>query len=115
MERDQRPQPVGEFQDPDAWMEACEVFGEDGALSRLRIFCKELADHLDRIENARPGNAALRDMAHRAAGRAGMFGFLALASASADLDEAARHDRGVALALERWMQQAQRVAKAVPE
>ncbi len=106
----QRP---GDVLDPVAYGEACAVFGEADALARLREFCAELARHLTWIERDRPDHAALRDMAHRTAGRAGMLGFPALMEVSVTLDQAARRNDGVAVALDRWTEQARR-AIAVP-
>jgi HPt (histidine-containing phosphotransfer) domain-containing protein len=112
LERDQSRQPDEAVQDADAWREACAVFGDEAARSRLCAFRKELAGHLARIGQGRLDDAALREIAHRTAGRAGFLGFKALTEASVALDEAARRRQGVAAALERWAHQAGRVAQA---
>ncbi|SEP18672.1 Hpt domain-containing protein [Salinihabitans flavidus] len=102
-------------QDPDAFREACAVFGDEGALARLRTFRGDLAAHLSWIGQGQPDHADLRDVAHRTAGRAGFLGFSALAEASAQLDEATRRNRGIAAALDRWAEQARIVAEIPPE
>lgn len=93
--------------------EACAVFGEAGARTRLRDFREGLARQLSWIGQDQPDHKALRDIAHRTAGQAGVLGLPALAEASARLDEAARHDSGVAYALDHWQKQA-RLASEIP-
>lgn len=115
LERDLSRPEVENVQDRDAWNEACAVFGTEGARNRLCMFRSDLAGQLARIGTERPDHAALRELAHQTAGRAGLFGFPALAEASADLEEAVRQGHGIAAALERWTRQAGRVAESPPE
>lgn len=105
MERDQATQHADAVQDMTVYAEARAVFGEAGAQARLRTFREELESHLLDIRQGLTDPVALRDMAHKTAGRAGLFGFAALVEASASLDEAARHDSGVAIALDHWIAQ----------
>ncbi|MGI3212460.1 Hpt domain-containing protein [Roseovarius tibetensis] len=100
-----------DVQDADRYKEACAVFGDEGAQARVRMLRSDLSKQLTRIAQGRFDHAALREMAHRTAGRAGTLGFADLADASARLDDAARHNDGVAAALEHWTQQARRAAE----
>lgn len=94
--------------DPDAFREACDVFGEADALARLQLFCTDLETQLARFEQGLPDREQLREIAHRTAGRAGLFGFPALVEASVCLDDAIRGDTGMMAALARWIEQARR-------
>lgn len=98
-------------QDAEAFREACAVFGEADALARLHVFRTELATQLDRIEKGPSEPEQLREVAHRTAGRAGLFGFAALADASAQLEEALWHGTDPSAALLRWTEEARRAAK----
>lgn len=111
VERDLIEQSEKSAQDLDVFAEACAVFGEQAALTHLQAFCRYLEKTLSWIESARPDHEALREMAHRTAGRAGVLGFPSLGDASASLDEAARHHTGVAAALDRWTKQARLAAE----
>jgi len=115
LERDQSRQPDEAVQDADAWREACAVFGDEAARSRLCTFRKDLEGHLAWIGKGRPDDTALREIAHQTAGRAGLFGFPALVEASVALDEATRRSHGVAAALDRWTHEVGRVAKALQD
>lgn len=90
------------------------MFGEDGARAWLQLFHRDLAKHLAEIAHGRPTRAAIQDIAHRTAGRAGFLGFRALAEASATLDTALRRDSDVAPALDRWILQARRASEIPP-
>ncbi len=98
-------------QDMDTFKEACAVFGHEDALARLRMFRDELEAHLAWVAKAPPDHDALRDVAHRTAGRAGVLGFPALAEASALLDDAVREGTAVEAVLHHWMEQAQLAAR----
>lgn len=98
-------------QDMDTFKEACAVFGDEDALARLGMFRDELEAHLAWVAKPPPDQDALRDVAHRTAGRAGVLGFPALADASARLDDAARAGTAVAAALDHWIEQAQLAAR----
>jgi len=100
------------IQDKDVYAEACAVLGDEGALAWLRVFRKDLADHLDRLGQGKLDTTAIRDMAHRTAGRAGLFGFRALSEASASLEDALRRDDGIAVALDHWTRQARLAVEA---
>jgi HPt (histidine-containing phosphotransfer) domain-containing protein len=105
---------VSALQDRAVYREACAVFGEDGARAWLELFRRDLAEHLAEIAHGRPTRAAIQDIAHRTAGRAGFLGFSALAEASATLETALRRECGVAAALDRWMEQARLAAEVAP-
>lgn len=94
------------IQDRAVYREACAVFGEEGARAWLQVFREDLAGHLAEIAHGRPTRAVVRDIAHRTAGRAGLFGFRALGDASARLEESLRLDDGVAAARDHWTRQA---------
>jgi HPt (histidine-containing phosphotransfer) domain-containing protein len=111
MDRDPARQRAEGVQDMDTFKEACAVFGEENALARLGMFRDELEAHLSWVATGPADHQSLRDMAHRTAGRAGVLGFAALADASAQLDEAARDDTGLAATLDHWMEQAKRAAR----
>lgn len=94
------------MQDPDAFRDACDVFGEETALRHLRLFCEDLEGRLTRMKHDRPDDADLRNIAHRTAGRAGFLGFSSLVEASVALEEATIRNAGVDPALGRWAEQA---------
>jgi len=104
--RDPGARDVSGIQDRAVFQEACTVFGEDGARAWMQVFRKDLTWHLAEIGHGPPTHAMIRDIAHRTAGRAGLFGFRALSDASAHLEDALRRDDGVAAALDHWTQQA---------
>jgi len=104
--RDPGGRNVSGIQDRAVYQEVCAVFGEDGARAWMRVFRKDLAGHLAEIAHGQPTRAVIRDIAHRTAGRAGLFGFRALWDASARLEDALRRDDGVAAALDHWTRQA---------
>jgi len=101
-------------QDREAFKEACDLFGHEGALMRLRTFCAELGECVQRIEQSRPDHDTLREMAHKTVFRAGMLGFSDLAEASMDLEDAIRRKSGEANAIEQWTRHA-RLAAAVSQ
>ncbi|WP_296762302.1 Hpt domain-containing protein [Sediminimonas sp.] len=111
VDRERAEQAARGTQDPEAFREACAVFGDAGALARLDVFRADLETHLSWIEQGRPDHEQLREMAHRTAGWAGLFGFPALAEASAHLDEAVRGNPGIEAALARWTEQARLASK----
>lgn len=94
------------MQDPEAFRDACDVFGEETALYHLRQFCEDLAIHLTGMERHRLDDADICEIAHRTAGRAGFLGFPALVEASVSLEEAIRRNSGVGPALDHWAEQA---------
>lgn len=101
-------------QDKEAFKEACDLFGHEGALMRLRKFGAELDECVRRIEQSLPDRDALREMAHQTVFRAGILGFSNLADASMDLEDAIRQKSGEATAIEQWTRQA-RLAAAVSQ
>lgn len=114
-ERDLLERAIRDVEDPNAFKEACAVFGNAGALARLEMFRADLAAQLREIERDRTDTEALREMAHQTAGRAGLLGFPALAEASARLDEALRTNTRVPLSLGLWTRQARRAAGGGPD
>ncbi|WP_104017269.1 Hpt domain-containing protein [Roseovarius nitratireducens] len=110
-ERDLVEQAAEGIEDPDAFQEACAVFGDAGALARLHMFRADLETHLRWIGRDQADFETLRKIAHQTAGRAGVLGFPTLAEASARLDEAIRANTRVTLALERWTKQARFAAE----
>ncbi len=112
METDCKTHAKQAVQDHEAWEEACAVFGHEDAVARLRAFREDLAQHLDWTKQGTPDSAALREMAHRTAGRAGFLGFAALAQASAALDEAVHRQVGIDASLIRWRLEAKRAVGA---
>lgn len=105
-ERDPVEEAAEGVEDPDMFREACAVFGDAGALARLRMYRAELVTHLRLIWRDRTDVDALRRIAHQTAGRAGLLGFPTLAEASARLEEAIRTNAPVDVPLERWTRQA---------
>jgi HPt (histidine-containing phosphotransfer) domain-containing protein len=101
-------------QDKEAFKEACDLFGHEGALMHLRQFADELDECVQRIEQSLPDHDALREMAHQTVFRAGILGFSDLADASMDLEDAIRQKSGEATAIEQWTRQA-RLAAAVSQ
>lgn len=110
VEHDPGKEEINCIRDPVAFADACAVFGEEGAVERLAVFLDDLERHLCWIGQGAPDNDTLRDMAHRTAGRAGVFGFPALVEASVALDEATNRKNSVAAALELWIKQARLAA-----
>lgn len=97
--------------DPEAFRDACAVFGEADALARLHMFRTELATQLAGIQQGQPEPEPLRQIAHRTAGRAGLFGFSGLAEASAQLEDAIRNGTDTTTALALWTELAQHAAQ----
>ena len=110
VEHDPGKEGINCVRDPVAFADACAVFGEEDAMERLAVFLDDLERHLCWIGQGAPDNETLRDMAHRIAGRAGVFGFPALMEAFVTLDEATAQKSGVAAALENWIEQARLAA-----
>lgn len=105
-ERDLIEQVARSIEDPEAFKEACAVFGDAGALARLDMFRLDLGTHLRGVVCDQKDFEALREVAHQTAGRAGVLGFPTLAEASAHLEEAIRANSHVTLALDHWTKQA---------
>jgi HPt (histidine-containing phosphotransfer) domain-containing protein len=105
-DRDLIAQAAKGIEDPEAFKEACAVFGDAGGLARLRMFRVALGTHLREIGRDHTDVDALREIAHQTAGRAGLLGFPTLAEASASLEEAIRANTRVPRALDRWTRQA---------
>ncbi|WP_438362997.1 Hpt domain-containing protein [Nioella halotolerans] len=114
-ERDLIEEATEGVEDPDTFREACAVFGDAGALSRLRACRADLVTQLRLIGRNRTDVEALRKIAHQTAGRAGFLGFPALAEASAQLEEAIRTNASLTGPLQRWTQQARLAASGRPD
>ena len=110
-EQDPAYRGANRVRDLDAFADASDVFGSDAALVHLRGFGAELEQYLSGIGRGTPDLEALRDMAHRTAGRAGVLGFPSLANASANLDEATGLNAGVTTALDHWTRAARQAAE----